>query len=88
MDALGFGEAVVLELRFPEALDGGYWRGPDALQIAFWEKYRLGLRVLRRGAEVAAGDVACLALSPDGIMVRFADASATPFFLRIRDCDE
>jgi hypothetical protein len=87
VDALSFGEAVRVHVRFPETLDGGYWRGPDTLQVAFWEKYRLGLRVTRGDAVVASGDVACLALSPDGLMVRFAEKDSVPFFLRIRDCE-
>jgi hypothetical protein len=87
VQALAFGEAVRLHLRFPETLDGGYWRSPDTLQVAFWEKYRLGLRVTRGDAVVAAGDVACVALSPDGLMIRFAEKENPPFFLRIRDCE-
>jgi hypothetical protein len=87
VDALAFGEAVRVHVRFPETLDGGYWRGPDTLQVAFWERYRLGVRVTRGDAVLAAGDVACLALSPDGLMVRFAEKESPPFFLRIRDCE-
>lgn len=87
VDALGFGDGVKLHLSFPESLDGGYWRGPDALQVAFWEKYRLALRVERAGAVVAEGEVACLALSPDGIFVRFSGKESAALFIRVRDCE-
>jgi hypothetical protein len=87
VDALGFGEAVRLHVRFPETLDGGYWRGPDALQVAFWEKYRLALTVTRGDTVLAGGEVACLSLSPDGMFVRFAGKESAPLFVRVRDCE-
>ncbi len=87
IESRGFGDPVQLRIRFPEALDGGYWRGPDVLQIAFWERNRLGLTVVHGGSEVVSGDVECVALSPDGVLVRFAGGVA-PLFLRTRDCEQ
>jgi len=86
VESEGFGELVSLRLTFPEVLEGGYWRGPDVLQIAFWQKHRLGIRVDLGGNPVVQGEIACLILSPDGLLLRFAEEGSAPVFLQLRDC--
>jgi len=88
VESVGFGGVPAsLHLALPEVLEGGYWRGPDVVQIVFWQRHRLGMRVNLDGTAVAQGDVQCLSLSPDGLLVRFAEEGNAPVFIKIRDCE-
>ncbi|HEY2773500.1 MAG TPA: hypothetical protein VGK20_05555 [Candidatus Binatia bacterium] len=85
-----------LAVRLPRVIAGGYWRGPDVLQIAFWENKRVGMTLSFAGGTVggaaggvaAGGDVDCVALSPEGLLVRFAPASVAPLLVLFRDCPQ
>ena len=77
-----------LTLHLPRSLQGGYWRGPDVLQIALWEKQRIALRIAREGGGVFEGDVDCLALSADGLLVRFSPSTTAPLLVLFRECPQ
>jgi hypothetical protein len=77
-----------LSLRVPAILQGGYWRGPDVLQIAFWEKERIAVRLAPNGGLAFDGEVECLVLSPDGLLLRFAPEPRTPLLLELRECGQ
>jgi hypothetical protein len=69
-----------LSLRLPERLEGGYWRGPDVLQVAFWERKRAQGRLEWTGGPAVEGELECLSLTSSGLLVRFA-AAGTPALL-------
>ncbi|MFN2426922.1 MAG: hypothetical protein ABR587_10810 [Candidatus Binatia bacterium] len=81
-----FGGPVSVHVELPELLEGGYWRGPDSVQLAFWKRSRVAVQIRFEDTEVARGKVQCVALSPEGLLVRFAEEASTPIFLQIRDC--
>jgi len=77
-----------MTLRLPRHLQGGYWRGPDVLQVAFWEHGRMGVRITHEGGRVFEGEVECAALSPDGLLVRFEPAVMPPLLVQFRECEQ
>jgi len=77
-----------LALRLPATLQGGYWRAPDVLQIAFWEQGRVAIRTDHGGGRVVEGEVECVALSPNYLLARFAPATTPPLLVRFRECDQ
>ncbi|MFN2375934.1 MAG: hypothetical protein ABR538_05310 [Candidatus Binatia bacterium] len=60
------GGQVRLELELPERIEGGYWRTPGVLQMAFWKGARAKFRTTASGTEVAA-EIECVVVSTDGI---------------------
>jgi hypothetical protein len=78
-----FGELSVT-LRLPNVLEGGYWRGPDVLQIALWK--RIGVHVDSTDGTTFDSDVSCLSLSPEQLVVRFAAAGVPPLVVQFREC--
>lgn len=81
-----FGGPVSVDVTLPRLLEGGYWRSPDSIQVAFWKTSRIAIGVEFEGTEVVRGEVECVALSPDGLLVRFAEEQNPPVFLQLRDC--
>lgn len=88
LDSLAYGNAVSLQFDLPEVLEGGYWRGPDVLQMTFWKRNRPTIRVSRDAVAVAQGEIQCFSLSADGLLVRFSDTGSAPVFVSIRDCTQ
>lgn len=80
----GSGESLALTV--PPHVQGGYWRGPDVLQIAFWERGRFAVRLTSPGQEEFAAEIGCVSLTPDGLLVRFEPASLPPLLLTFREC--
>lgn len=77
---------VSVSLELPASLQGGYWRGPDLLQLAFWEKHRLRFRLGAAAGRSVEAEVECVSLSPDGLLLRFAPATTPPLLLFLREC--
>lgn len=84
----GVEDEATLTLRMPGKLQGGYWRAPDVLQIAFWEHARVALHIAYSGRRVFDAEVECVALSPDGLLVRFTPSQLAPVLVRFRECDQ
>lgn len=78
-------EKPSLAVRLPELVRGGYWRGPDVLQIAFWEGNSIAVEVAT-GGTTFGGDVECLSLSPDTLLLRFRSAASPPLSIQLREC--
>lgn len=76
----GIEGSPTLTLRMPERLEGGYWRGPDVLQVAFWERKRAQARLEWSGGPVVDGELDCVSLTSTGLLLRFA-AAGTPALL-------
>lgn len=75
-----------LAIKFPEHMEGGYWRAPDALQIAFWEGKRMDARLASATGATLEGTLQCLALSPDGLLLRMGPGDKPPIFFAFREC--
>lgn len=75
-----------LTVSLPAVLQGGYWRGPDALQVAFWEKQRAAVKLAWPGGRSFQGEIDCVSMTPDGVLIRFAPASTPPLLMLFRDC--
>jgi hypothetical protein len=46
------------------------------------------VRIQVPGGPRVDGEVACLALSPDGLLIRFAPETIAPVFLFFRECPQ
>jgi hypothetical protein len=77
-----------LTVRMPASLQGGYWRAPDVLQIAFWQNQRFAVRMDYGNGRAFDAEVECIALSPDGLLARFASPGAAPLLLQFRECEQ
>lgn len=75
-------------LRLPATLQGGYWRAPDVLQIAFWNEQRLAVRAEYGSGRAFDAEVECIALSPDELLVRFDPPDQAPLLVKFRECDQ
>jgi hypothetical protein len=78
---------VRLGLEFPECVEGGYWRTPGVLQVAFWKGQRPSFSTrLAVGTELAA-EIDCIALSVDGIRVVTAGTSVPDILIGFEACE-
>jgi hypothetical protein len=59
--------ATDLSLSLPERIEGGYWRTPGALQMAFWKDRRIRIHVNVSSGEPFDAEIECAAISGDGI---------------------
>lgn len=84
--ATGLSGDPTLTVDLPPLLRGGYWRGPDVLQMVFWEGNRVNFAFTTAGHPVLKAAIACLSLSPDGLLVRFVNEQTPPLLVRFRDC--
>jgi hypothetical protein len=75
-----------LTVKVPPVLQGGYWRGPDALQMAFWEKQRIAVKLAWRDGPSFEGEIDCVSMTPDGVLIRFTPATTPPVLMLFRDC--
>ena len=51
----------------PERVEGGYWRTPGVLQMAFWKDHRVRVAVKTPAAGAIEGEIDCVVASADGI---------------------
>jgi hypothetical protein len=77
---------VTFSLEVPERLEGGYWRSPDVVQMAFWQGKRLRLKVRGGGGPDVGGEVSCASLTPEGLTVTFAESGVPPLVILFRGC--
>jgi hypothetical protein len=76
---------LTLQVDVPARVEGGYWRSPDAVQLAFWKGKSPIIKVAADGQTTIGGAVDCLGFSSNGVHVRFRDG-ATPVMFRARSC--
>jgi|GEM_PF-1999193 len=75
-----------VSLKLPARIEGGYWRTPGVLQLAFWENHRATLAIeAPNGIEIDA-QVECLVVSTDGIRVLTAGPSVPDLLVRFGEC--
>jgi len=75
-----------LSLTLPQRVEGGYWRTPGVLQIAFWKGRRVGFKASVAGASELASEVECLTISGDGIRLLLSADEAPDVLVRFDSC--
>ena len=86
-ERLVFGDArPTVSLRIPRQIAGGYWRGPDVLQIALWENRRPRVRIAPDNLEAIEVELECISIAPDAAILRFAPSTVPPLVIRFVDC--
>ena len=68
-----------LRIELPERIEGGYWRTPGVLQMAFWKGRRASFVVPGPDGSEISAELECLVVSTDGI--RLVTAGSTPDIL-------
>lgn len=66
----GLGYDVTIDV--PERIEGGYWRTPGVLQMAFWKDRRAKVGVKTPFAGTFEGEIDCAVVSADGIRLMTA----------------
>jgi len=66
-------QAARLKIQLPVHLEGGYWRAPDVLQMAFWKDHRPGFTFEFADGHVVRSHITCVSLSPGGLKIDLAD---------------
>ena len=72
----------------PAGLQGGYWRSPAALEIAFWEDRRVRFRVESDGdvSQAVEDEISCIAISASGVRVVTASPQVPDLLVLLQDC--
>jgi hypothetical protein len=76
-----------LSLRLPIHLEGGYWRAPDVLQIAFWKDHRPGFTYAFGDGQLVEGDVACVSLSVENLKIDLEDEDQVGIIVFFGECE-
>lgn len=75
-----------VSVQLPERVEGGYWRTPGVLQVAFWEGHRATLALTTPGGIDMQAQIDCLVVSTDGIRVLTAGSSTPDLLVRFGEC--
>jgi hypothetical protein len=74
-------------LQLPARIEGGYWRTPGVVQVAFWKGQRASITTRTvSGAEIKA-EIECLVVSADGIRLIPVDSSTPSILVEFGPCD-
>jgi hypothetical protein len=77
---------VHVSWELPARVNGGYWRTPDVLQVAFWQGKRPRMRLAVAGGELAA-EIECLDVSADGVRIVASGVDTPDILIRFDQCD-
>jgi hypothetical protein len=80
-------ELSSFRIELPERLEGGYWRTPGALQLAFWKGKRVGFFARTAQEESLQGSIACVAISADRLRIELADESMPGIIVEMSECE-
>jgi hypothetical protein len=75
-----------LSLSLPERIEGGYWRTPGVLQMAFWKGQRVGLHVDVGGVGQLDAEIECTVISGDGIRLVTSGDDVPDVLVRFDGC--
>jgi len=75
-----------ISVKLPARIEGGYWRTPGVLQMAFWEGRRATFGVKSAGIIDMEAQIDCLVVSTDGIRAVTADPSTPDILIRFDGC--
>jgi hypothetical protein len=73
-------------LELPERIEGGYWRTPGVVQMAFWKGQRARFTVAAPDGPAIAAEVECLVVSSDGIRLVTTGSQTPDILVRFESC--
>lgn len=85
IEARGIPYTVGIEL--PSRLEGGYWRTPGVLQMAFWKDQRAVFKATGQlVGDVVGGEVECVVIASDGVRLVTTGSDVPDILLRTDAC--
>lgn len=70
----------------PARLEGGYWRTPGVLQMAFWKEHRARVSVKSPAAGTFEAEIECAVVSADGVRLVTAGEETADVLLGFGPC--
>lgn len=74
-----------VEFTLPARVEGGYWRTPAVLQVAFWKGSRVAVKASGPGVDVVA-EIECAVFAVDGVRLVTADAAVPDILVSFGGC--
>ena len=75
-----------VSLSLPERIEGGYWRTPGVLQMAFWKDRQVHIHVDVPGGDPFDADIECAAISGDGVRLVTSGDDIADVLVRFDSC--
>jgi hypothetical protein len=82
----GWGQDHGLAVSLPKRLEGGYWRTPSVLQMAFWEGHRISFKIKPSRGEQIGGELECISISTDSIRFVVDGPGKPDFLIKFGNC--
>jgi len=76
-----------LGLELPARLEGGYWRTPGVLQMAFWKGQRVSLTSKTTSGSEFSAEIECVSVSADGIRIVTSGPSVPDILVGFDPCE-
>jgi len=76
-----------LALQLPILLEGGYWRAPDVVQMAFWNDHRPSFTFELDDGKVVEGDVKCISLSASNLKIDLENEDQPEIVISFGGCE-
>lgn len=76
-----------VKIELPARLEGGYWRTPGVVQMAFWKGQRASFSLKSPGGLELAAEIDCIVVSADGIRLTTSDPSVPDVFVGFDACE-
>lgn len=76
-----------LSLELSARIEGGYWRTPAVLQVAFWKGQRPSFRVGKGDDVAVTAEIECLVVAVDGIRIVTAGQQTPDVLVRFDSCE-
>ncbi|HEY2773497.1 MAG TPA: hypothetical protein VGK20_05540 [Candidatus Binatia bacterium] len=80
------GHDLKLGIELPERIEGGYWRTPGVLQVAFWSGRRAKFHTQLTDGSAFDAEIACLVVSGDGIRIVTTGDDTPDVLVRMDAC--
>jgi len=77
-----------LSLELPARLEGGYWRAPDVLQMAFWTNHRPSIRFEFENRTVIESEISCISMSADSLKIDLVEDDQPGILVSLGSCEE
>lgn len=85
-DLPGSDEIESVRIELPERLEGGYWRTPGALELAFWKGKRIGFVVDPANGDSIQGEIECFSLSADALRIELSGEQTPGIIVHLSEC--
>lgn len=77
-----------LSLELPARLEGGYWRAPDVLQMAFWTNHRPSIRFELENRTVIESEISCISMSAGSLKIDLVEDDQPGILVSLGSCEE